>query len=178
MHVHRGGKTRVLGLLGAVLLLSGIAIATEPDGVVGLRPEWVETPADSAAGSTRFLDLGILPSTPLQDAQLVVEVPPGAEWLGRTTGLAIETVEETVAPDGTRWIRIRLGDFAAPRVIRLAFAHAEQSGAVVSLRVEAVGPHGPVTEAAGVAVGHPGAPAVVRHGAREYRAVPRPEEAP
>lgn len=178
--MHRGGKIRVLLAAGAFLLLSGLATAIEPDGVIGLRPEWVAAsdPSDPEAG--RVLDLGIRPALALRDAQLVVDLPPGAGWLGLPSGAAGPALEESVAPDGTRSVRIPLGDVAAmaQRVIRMAFTHAPGSGAVVTLRVEGLGPEGTLAEAVGVTVGHPGSPGRSRNGALEYRAVPRPEEAP
>lgn len=161
--------------MGFVGFLCGSLLATEPDGSIELRPEWH---ASSQGG--RVLDLGIRPGLALRNAILIVEVPSGAELLGAPIGVGGATPEDTIEADGTRRLRVTLGDIAPAelRVIRFAFSHPPDTGAIVSIRVEGVGDDGPISEAVGVSVGRPGTPARRRHGAVEYRAVSRPEETP
>lgn len=181
-----GGRALVASLVTIVIiLLAGIASApaAEPDGAVRFTFRWSEPDrgarAEALAGPGAVLHLDIGPYADLRDVELDVRVPPGVEVRPFAADVDDAGVRSRVDGDGTTVWTVPVG--AVPRgataSLRFACRLAGEPGAVASFFVRGTDAAGrPVADAAGVAVGRPGAEPARRHGALEYLAVPLPSD--
>lgn len=142
-------------------------LATEPDGRIAIRYEWIRSVEDGE--SPPQLRLSITPYVPITDASLVVRAPA-------SVGVRLASIAGAVSPadpsrDGSP---IPLGDVGSGRPLVLEFRIDRPNGAsggIVAFTVDAKDAFGRVLrEGAGVPVGPIGPPATVRDGALEYPA--------
>jgi hypothetical protein len=141
-----------------VFLAVGFVCATEPDGRVAFRYEWIGEKADP--GQPRRLRVSVTALVPLDDARLEASAPSGAEKF--LTAFPLEGFQ--------------LGKFAAggATVIELEVVEPAKGGEILTLALTAVQNGVPVREVIGIPVGTPGVAPTLRHGAVEFPAARAP----
>ena len=162
----RPRTTATIGLafLACALLLAGAsARATEPDGAVVLRFEWVEA---APGGAPPRLGIVLRAATDLRDASLVAQAPPGVR---------LRTLRAGRVPDdpGADRLEIRVGSLPAgvERRIEYEVLRPEGSGRIAAFTVEARLPDGrPIRESLGVALDRGEQHGRLREGAIEFPA--------
>ena len=137
-------------------LSASSAQASEPDGRVAFRYQWVVDP-DAPKGETRHLRLSITPLVPITDARIDAQAPSGATTFLRSwsaTGIALDGLA-----------------VGAATVIDLDVVEPKTGGEILTFSVRGLDSGLPVRESVGIAVGTPGVPPTLRNGAAEYPAV-------
>jgi hypothetical protein len=158
---------RGLAILAATIFAS-TALATEPDGRVAFRYEWIAKPDD--AGAKPVLRLSLTTFVDLSEAQLRASLPAGF-------GLTVHSGGR--APSPWREEGLELGVVPAGRtiVIDLDVAKPAEGGGIVGFVLQATAEGRDVREGVGVTVGQPGTAPTLRNGALEFpaaEAVPTP----
>ena len=128
--------------------------ATEPEGRVAFRYEWVGDKAEP--GLPRKLRVSVTALVPLDEARIEATAPSGTEKLLTAW-----------PPEG-----LAIGGFAAgtSSVIELDVFEPPKGGEILTLSVRALEKGVPVREAVGIPVGTPGTEPKLRHGAVEFPA--------
>ena len=140
-----------------MLVLSAVSgQASEPDGVVSFRYEWLDKP-DTLKGEPRRLRLSVTSRVPITDARLEAVAPSGA-----ATFLKSWTAAGLVL-DG-----LAVG---SPTVIELEVVEPREGGEILTFVVQGLDKGFPVRESVGIPVGTPGVAPQLRNGAAEFPAV-------
>ena len=140
-----------------MLALSGFSgLASEPEGVVSFRYEWLDNP-DTPKAEGRRLRLSVTPRVSLSDARITAESPSGPDkfllaW----------------SPAGLTLDGLAVG---TPRVIELDVVEPRDGGEILTFVVQGLDKGMPVRESVGVPVGTPGVTPQLRNGAAEFPAV-------
>jgi hypothetical protein len=160
------------GLQGLVILAATVfvstAMASEPDGRVAFRYDWI-TKSDDASTASK-LRLSLTTFVDLSETQLRATLPAGV-------GLTVQSAGRAPAP--WREEGLELGIVPAGRTIVIEFdvAKPAEGGGIVGFVLQATATGGAVREGVGVPVGTPGTPPSLRNGALEFpaaEAVPAP----
>lgn len=155
----------------AAMSFASIAMASEPDGRVSIRYEWIAAAAaDDDAAAKPTLRLSLTTYVDLSNARLRATLPPGI-------GLTVQAAGSARTPWNDEGIE--LGDLAAGRtiVVDLDVAAPARGGGVVGFVLQAASDGRVVNEGVGVPVGQPGIEPTLRNGALEFpaaSAVPAP----
>ena len=160
------------GLPGLAILaamgFASTAMASEPDGRVAFRYEWVAKADDAAAPPT--LKLSMTAFVDLSETQLRATLPAGI-------GLTVQAAGKAPAP--WREEGLELGKLVAGQtiVIDLDVSQPPEGGGIVGFVLQATSDGRAVREGVGVPVGLPGTEPTLRNGALEFPAaseVPAP----
>jgi hypothetical protein len=160
----------------AVSCLVGAAHASEPDGSVAIRYEWLDPKLDPA-GLPR-LRVSVSAFEPLIGLTLLAKVPPGISIRADRLVLAGAGAAPELPQPGEPFL---LGDLdrGAAAVVEFVVELPPGAGGIGSLTVEAVAPSGKaVREAAGVPIGVIGVQPTLRNGALEFPAATPPVKGP
>lgn len=152
----------------AAMSLASTAVASEPDGRVAFRYDWISRADDS--GAAPKLRLSVKAFVDLSDAHLRATLPAGIGLTVQAAGLA---------PAPWREEGLEFGKLAAGQtiVIDLDVAKPEDGGGIVGFVLQATADGRAVSEGVGVPVGLPGTAPTLRNGALEFpaaSAVPAP----
>jgi hypothetical protein len=150
----------------AVLVLSSVVAAVEPDGRVAFRYDWPDRKNGDAASPR--LAVSMTAVTPLKDARLVARIPAGISV----------ALRHGASPAAWPSEGLELGDLPAGKtiVVELDVPRPAKGGGILGLYLEANADGRPVSEGVGVPVGLPGTAPTIRNGAAEFPAA-RPDPA-
>jgi hypothetical protein len=164
--VYKGGLPG-LAILAAAAFASSV-MASEPDGRVAFRYDWLDS-ADGGAAAAK-LRLSVTAVVDLSETNLRATLPAGF-------GLTVLAAGRAPAPWHEEGLAI--GDLAAGQTfaVELDVAKPPQGGGIVGFVLQATSDGRAVREGVGVPVGVPGTAPTLRNGAVEFPAsdeVPAP----
>jgi len=152
--VRRGCGAALVRIMLVLSAFSGQA--SEPDGVVSFRYEWLDKP-DALKGEPRRLRLSVTSRVPITDARLDAVAPSGAAAFLKSW-----------SPAGLALDGLAVG---TPRIVELEVVEPREGGEILTFFVQGLDKGLPVRESVGIPVGTPGVAPQLRNGAAEFPAV-------